>query len=46
MKYFNQIMYVLGSWLILNGLGLEFNLLYPIGLMLVLTGLDMKRNRQ
>lgn len=46
MKYFNQIMYVLGSWLILNGLGLELNLLYPIGLMLVLTGLDMKRNRQ
>lgn len=46
MKYFNQIMYVLGSWLILNGLGLKLNLLYPIGLMLVLTGLDMKRNRQ
>lgn len=42
MKLIINLCFSLGLWFIVKAIGLEINMLFPIGLLLALTGLDMK----
>ena len=43
LRTISNICFSIGAWFVLNGLGIELNLLFPLGLSMVIEGIRIKK---